>query len=245
MTYLILCIFIAIILYTSAQGNLEYKDFKKLNSSKKRQAYFRKWIRESYLFFGLAALVGLVLLGEPTKIVEPIVNQSLSDSIPNYVKTDSDALQGFYFGAAFGLAVALVATVVRAKKSMKSKIQTLGDIDALVPQNVSERKLGIYISVAAGINEELFFRAALPVVLFAITRNVSLAIVISIVVFGLGHIYQGWKGVLGTAVLGWILFKVFVLSGNILVPILLHIAIDLWGLVILPSIAQRVSRKST
>ena len=53
------------------------------------------------------------------------------------------------------------------------------------------------------------------------------AVVISSIVFGLGHIYLGVAQVPRTAIIGFVLAMVVVASGSILPSIMIHSAIDL------------------
>lgn len=90
------------------------------------------------------------------------------------------------------------------------------------------------ICVAAGINEELFFRALLPVMLLGATNNVSFSIFVSILLFGLVHLYQGVTGVIATTVAATLLTAVFIATGSIVIPIIIHTLVDLLGLIVRP-----------
>ncbi|NGY75546.1 CPBP family intramembrane metalloprotease [Bacillus megaterium] len=50
--------------------------------------------------------------------------------------------------------------------------------------------------------------------------------IISSLLFGIVHLYQGWKGVLFTSYLGGIMFFLLVGTGSLWVPIALHFIID-------------------
>jgi membrane protease YdiL (CAAX protease family) len=50
---------------------------------------------------------------------------------------------------------------------------------------------------------------------------------VSSIVFGLGHIYQGWAGVCRTTVAGLAFGMLSILTGNLALPILLHFLADL------------------
>jgi membrane protease YdiL (CAAX protease family) len=51
--------------------------------------------------------------------------------------------------------------------------------------------------------------------------------VVAAVAFGLAHAYQGLTGILTTGVLGGVLAGVYLSTGSLLLPVLLHAAIDL------------------
>jgi hypothetical protein len=57
--------------------------------------------------------------------------------------------------------------------------------------------------------------------------------VASAVIFGFGHLYQGWRYVLSTAVLGVGLAWFYLITGSLLGPIIVHIALDLRVMLIL------------
>jgi membrane protease YdiL (CAAX protease family) len=58
--------------------------------------------------------------------------------------------------------------------------------------------------------------------------------VVAAVIFGIGHLYQGVKPALATAVLGFALGGVFVVTGSLLIPMIAHALLDLRVLILLP-----------
>ena len=60
--------------------------------------------------------------------------------------------------------------------------------------------------------------------MFSIT---ALAVVLSAVLFGMAHSYQGWNGGLRAGVVGLIFALSYVLTGSLWIPILLHIVVDI------------------
>jgi membrane protease YdiL (CAAX protease family) len=53
------------------------------------------------------------------------------------------------------------------------------------------------------------------------------AIAAAIVVFGVGHAYQGLRGMFSTGIAGSIAMAVYLLTGSLLAPAVLHVALDL------------------
>ena len=53
------------------------------------------------------------------------------------------------------------------------------------------------------------------------------AVVVSALIFGLGHIYLGWSHVLRTGIVGLIYAVAYVLTGSLWVPMLLHAVMDI------------------
>lgn len=51
--------------------------------------------------------------------------------------------------------------------------------------------------------------------------------IITSIVFGLAHAYQGWKGILITGVMGFAFARLYIAYESLWIPIILHIIIDL------------------
>ncbi len=108
------------------------------------------------------------------------------------------------------------------------------DILPLMPRNASERFWTAILSINAGLSEELCFRVAIPMLLLIVSGSAWIAIVVSTLLFGLAHFYQGWLGVIATTFIGAILYWVYLATGSIWITILLHALLDLNDLAIAP-----------
>jgi membrane protease YdiL (CAAX protease family) len=84
--------------------------------------------------------------------------------------------------------------------------------------------------------EEIIFRGFLLRYLHTAPWHLTLiwAIALSSAIFGLQHLYQGIAGVLQTTVMGVLFCLIFLITGNLAVPILLHTVMDLRVLLLLP-----------
>ncbi|WP_029433682.1 CPBP family intramembrane glutamic endopeptidase [Blastococcus sp. URHD0036] len=100
---------------------------------------------------------------------------------------------------------------------------------ALLPRTRSERRLFTVVGLTAGICEEWLYRGFFLAVVTAIAGDLpDLALVaVAAVAFGLAHAYQGVGGVLTTAVLGAVMAALYLDTGSLLLPVLLHALIDL------------------
>jgi membrane protease YdiL (CAAX protease family) len=105
----------------------------------------------------------------------------------------------------------------------------------LFPATRAERRWWVLVGLTAGICEEALFRGFLLHYLHTSPwrLNLTLALLLSALIFGLQHLYQGVQGVIVSAVLGALFGLLFLLSGSLLLPMLLHAALDLRLLVIL------------
>jgi len=100
----------------------------------------------------------------------------------------------------------------------------LGSLTALVPHTITEYRWFVGLSVTAGICEELLYRGFL---VWALQRWVGLgwAAVVSVIVFGAGHAYQG-KDVVRPTLAGAVLQGIALLTRSILPGILVHAMLD-------------------
>lgn len=87
------------------------------------------------------------------------------------------------------------------------------------------------VSCSAGICEEILFRGFLLGTLSPTTGVLS-AVLLSSILFGLCHIYQGWANVLRTSIIGVILSGVYLATDALIVVIMLHALVDIYGGVI-------------
>ena len=99
----------------------------------------------------------------------------------------------------------------------------------LFPTNRRERRWWILVALTAGICEEILFRGFLLHYLHTSPWALSLtsALLLSSAIFGLQHFYQKASGAITSAVAGVIFGLLFLLSGNLLFPIVFHAALDL------------------
>jgi len=107
-------------------------------------------------------------------------------------------------------------------------------VGALVPVSAAERRWFALVGLGAGVSEEIVFRGFLFFYLATFTNFSSTQIIVaSSLLFGFCHIYQGWFGVLGTSLAGFCLAFLYAGAGSLLVPIVVHAALDLRLLLIL------------
>ena len=141
----------------------------------------------------------------------------------------------------FIIIVVLPAGMVMRKKLMKRPLKYSAGAAAVksfgyfLPATWTERRWWVFVSITAGVCEEILFRGFMLHYLhvFPWTLNLTLALLISSVIFGIHHLYQGASGVAGTAIFGTFFGLLFLLTGNLLLPIILHAVMDLRLLVIL------------
>ena len=100
---------------------------------------------------------------------------------------------------------------------------------ALLPRTPGERRLFTLVGLTAGICEEWLYRAFFLAVVAALAGGPPgwVLVVVAAVAFGLAHAYQGIGGIVLTGVLGGVLAALYLSTGSLLLPVLLHAVIDL------------------
>ena len=112
-----------------------------------------------------------------------------------------------------------------------------------LPHTGQERRWWMVVSVTAGVTEEWIFRGyALHTLRGPVGFSLTAAMVLSSGLFGLGHLYQGWRGTLTAALLGFLFAMMAVMTGGLLLPMIVHAVIDLQILVIFQPDRSRLLR---
>jgi membrane protease YdiL (CAAX protease family) len=97
--------------------------------------------------------------------------------------------------------------------------------EPLLPHTLGERRLFWVVSATAGICEETLYRGFLTWYIAGWTGPWA-AIVLSSLIFGLGHVYLGVAQVPRTFLVGLVLALLAYFSGSLWPSIVLHAAID-------------------
>jgi membrane protease YdiL (CAAX protease family) len=115
---------------------------------------------------------------------------------------------------------------------------------ALLPRTRGERRLFTVVGLTAGICEEWLYRAFFLAVVSALLGGppAPILVLVAAAAFGLAHAYQGVAGIVTTAVLGGVLALLYLDTGSLLLPVVLHAAIDLRFLLVPASVLPSLTR---
>jgi membrane protease YdiL (CAAX protease family) len=128
--------------------------------------------------------------------------------------------------AGVAIAALIVQTVVATRTDpakLRGSVESLGH---LIPHDAGELRLFNAVSITAGVCEEVLYRGFLLAYLGA-WMGWPAALVVSSLVFGLGHGYQGATGVIKAGLVGLLMGSIVLLTGSLWAAIILHAAIDL------------------
>jgi membrane protease YdiL (CAAX protease family) len=134
------------------------------------------------------------------------------------------------------LAVTL-ATAVAVHRQARSGRPVPGSegYSAMLPRTRAERGMALGMSITAGVAEEILYRGLLIALGVHAGLGLYASAALAVALFGLGHLYQGWRGVLGTTYAGAAMTFLYLSTGSLLVPILAHTLMDVRGLVLTPA----------
>lgn len=131
-------------------------------------------------------------------------------------------------------AVALYATQIRAAlASAEGRAEVLAQFDrsgpgvqAVIPATAPEFRWYLGMSVTAGVCEEIMSRGFM---LWYFTAWLPwwAAIAATVATFGIGHAYQGFRGVLLTAAMGSVFLVAYLVTGSLLASIVIHSVVDI------------------
>jgi membrane protease YdiL (CAAX protease family) len=214
-----------------------YRRFKRLTPTRARQKVYARWLLEAALVMsGLSAAVLLAAWPDVPLALRGTQNWAPVAAVRDFLGTPGGVIASVV--AAIVVAAALVVPVVALRRSVGEggigDIPTVGDIRALLPRVRGELKYGVGLGLSAGVLEELLFRLALPALIFGIIGSGPLAFGVAALAFGMLHLYQGPLGILFATLLGLVFAALYVLTGSIAAPIVLHALVDLRSLVLIP-----------
>lgn len=108
----------------------------------------------------------------------------------------------------------------------------------LVPKGPGEYALAVVFLLVVSVSEESIFRGYLLLRLGALTGNVTAAVLLSALIFSLGHGYQGGAGVIAVGALGVLYALIYLWRGSLLAPMTLHFLQNATGLLLAPLAAD-------
>jgi len=104
-----------------------------------------------------------------------------------------------------------------------------------LPATAEEIRWFTFLCISAGICEEVLFRGFLMQYLHhaPLYLGWTLALIVSSICFGWNHLYQGASGVFSTALAGFAFGLLFLLTGNLVLPMVMHVVVDLQVVLVL------------
>jgi membrane protease YdiL (CAAX protease family) len=111
------------------------------------------------------------------------------------------------------------------EKTRESVRRQIGELEAMMPRNNKELGRFYAVSATAGIVEETLWRGYMFWYL-GHTMPLWAAAIVTSVIFGFGHIYQGIANVPKITLVGGVFAGLYLLTGSLWLPMLLHAVFD-------------------
>jgi membrane protease YdiL (CAAX protease family) len=136
-------------------------------------------------------------------------------------------LWGLLGAAVIALAFRLVRDRVRRDpEALERVVARLRHIERMLPRTRGEKRMFHVVSLTAGVCEELLYRGYM---LWYLGNWLPLApaVIVSSLIFGVGHSYQGMKGVLATALVGAAMALIYLSTGSLWPAMAVHAIVDM------------------
>jgi membrane protease YdiL (CAAX protease family) len=215
-----------------------YRRLKEAVANGDTRARTRTYQR-ALVFEWISALLALAAFGFDWSKLNPKLLGLADARLMQAFASGSDGARGAAFGVLIGVLAGTVGMIaVRMKARRRGARPTadapqpwwrklLPDFTALLPSSTQERLLWVLVAISAGVCEEMVFRGWLLWMLHGQMGLSGAALIgVAAALFGLAHIYQRASGVILTAFAGALFCVLYVATGSLLVPIVLHIIVD-------------------
>lgn len=146
------------------------------------------------------------------------------------LRMDGDAALGAAVTAG-GLGVLWLQSVAVRRLGPESRERLRDQFEstwALLPANASEHRWFRALALTAGVCEELLYRGYL-IPYAAAYFGEPAGLLLAAAAFGIGHYYQGLRGVVKTTLVGVAAGLLYLRTDSLLWPVILHVALDLQG----------------
>jgi len=132
------------------------------------------------------------------------------------------SLMSWLAGAAF-LGVALVLVRPHWRRSIAEDKPAWR---LFAPTNGHERRMWIFLSLSAGVGEELVWRGVLPSLIALVTGSFAIGVTLSVISFALAHAIQGMRSVFAIAGIAAAFHALVFISGSLYPAMVIHFAYD-------------------
>lgn len=111
---------------------------------------------------------------------------------------------------------------------------------SLLPgESAVERLLAVVLVTVVAVAEETIFRGYLMLRFRTITKSAKGALILSSIIFAVGHGYQGAAGIVAVGMLGLIFGLIYLWRGSLVAPMVMHFLQDFVGIMILSTVGGR------
>ena len=133
---------------------------------------------------------------------------------------------GVGFAIIVGYILARRGRALEDEEAVERLRRQMRNVERMMPRSDEEMRWFGLLAVTAGICEELLYRGYL---LWYLESRLALvpAVLIASLVFGIGHAYQGVRGVGVTTLVGIFMSAIYLLTGSLVACVVIHALMDL------------------
>ncbi len=151
----------------------------------------------------------------------------------DWVTLGFSVTNGPEFLIALAVSLAAVAVLVGQGRAVRAApadelpdiVAAFGDMRHLLPRTRRELNRFYIVGITAGICEEILWRGVLLWYLQQL-MPMGAAVLLATLWFGVAHAYQGSAFIPRVTLVGAVLMMLYLLTGSLLLPVLVHIAVD-------------------
>ena len=236
-----------------------------------RVRFYRRWVRSGWaVTAAVAALVALLpgvglgslgfrlpdVAGIGSSVWRGTGAPAAATSAGGTLATVAGTVAGMVVGtlAATVLVVVVLRLVARRRAHTGSGGATgtslplagAAALTPMLPTTARGRRGWASLSLMAGVSEEVTYRGLVVLTLALLLPGADqrVVVVVAAVLFGLAHAYQGLTGMLATGVVGAALTSLYLGTGSLLLPMVLHVLLDLRVLLLAPRPDRRTRRRA-
>lgn len=240
-TWIIEIVLVGFVAFEVVQFVPRYRRLKEEVANGDARARMRVYQR-ALVFECASAALALAALGFDWSKLSPKTLGLENLGLMRTLASSGDAVHGLAAGVIFGVAIGTIAMIVAKKRMARGAAAGQGgagvrqpwwrklvpDFSALVPSTMQERLLWVPVAISAGVCEEIVFRGWLLSALHAQAGLGGVALIaVAAAIFGLAHVYQRTTGVILTGFAGAVFCVLYVATGSLLLPMVIHSAVDL------------------
>ena len=133
-----------------------------------------------------------------------------------------------------------VVSIAANRKNDEKILEQIKDFAPMLPRDGAELRLSYVLSLVAGVTEEIVYRGYL-IWYFANYLPLPAAVAAAAGVFTLAHAYEGPRAMGKIALVAIALSAVYLGTGSLLIPIIVHILIDLGSFTMVYIVLRRQS----
>jgi membrane protease YdiL (CAAX protease family) len=104
----------------------------------------------------------------------------------------------------------------------------------LLPKTAPEYILAFFLVTVVAVSEEAIFRGYLILRFANVTGSLSFSVILSTLIFSLGHGYEGSAGVVAVGIMGFLFAIIYLWRMSLIAPIVMHFLQDFIGIILIP-----------